>query len=230
MTPWQLFLLDIVKTLIGAFVGALLAFWVNRLTENRKIEREQRAACNLALTLLSKQYGDFLISKASVASNKKGALELWPGLPLWMQLQPTLFTFSVKQNLDIDSIAFLLEGHANIVERLLHAEVGYQSLQSLFEHLNEAAIRRDEIFAAHGGADNTPIDILEEWVGLAIVGKLSAVINSIDARLAADGDMYRKAGESLQQLMIQTYGEKNVVSFKPLGADMKKIAAAIQAT
>jgi len=220
--PCPSFWADISNTLIGAFAGALFAFLVSIYIQNRQRKRERLAACNLAMMILNQQYGDFKIAKAAITTSQREAINIDQNVPLWIQLQKTRFYFSVKQTLNLESIAFILEGNADVVEKLLLVDVKYHDLIHL-SIFNDSAYKRDEILSEHGGVDGIPWPVLEQRLGVSLIGNLSSLTQGIYLRIENDEIAYRSAGNRLYQLMINWFKESDIVPFKPFGADMKKI-------
>ena len=219
------FIFDLLKTLIGAFLGALFAFLVSMSLEYFKRKKEYLANGNLAMMVLSRQYGDFLIAKTFIEIHIANLLRAYPNTPSWAQLQPTLFKFSETLRVNLQSLAFLLEGHSEIVDRLVNVDVKYHDLGDILDTFTEAAYKRHQIFSEHGVTEVTPVDYREaqNWMGIALIGKLESLMDAIDIRLKNDLIAYQKAGQTFNQIMVKRFGINGVVPFQPLGANMEKI-------
>ena len=134
------FWLDVLKTLIGAFTGALLAFLVNIRLQQLERKRKEKAAGNLMLAILSRQFGDYVIAKAGFLADKVEALERDAKTPSWNLFKPTLFQFSDELKVDMETLGFLIDkGKGKVLEHLILANTKYHDFASLTRMHTEAS-------------------------------------------------------------------------------------------
>ena len=150
------FLLDILKTAIGAFFGAGFAFVANEIVRRKQRGRDERAAGNLALSVVSRLYGDFVLAKLNVLKDFSDRQLL----PTWMQLRPTYLDLSSSISFDVESLSFLFQsGKADLFERLANVEVRYHALRRMLEHHSIISSRMVTGLADHGFSNHTLADV-----------------------------------------------------------------------
>lgn len=220
------FWLDVLKTLIGTFAGALLAFFVNIYLQHVERRRKEKAAGNLMLATLSNQFGDFVVAKAGFLSDKDVALKRDKTTPAWNQLQPTLFQFSDDLKVDLQALGFLIEkGKSDVLERLLIANTKYHDLAHLTRMHSEAATERQSRL-------ETPIsenpalsfERAAEVLGGELIGRLDSLAKAIDRRLENDQQIYLNAGKALRAALVELFEEEGLMRFRPLGANEKALS------
>ena len=114
---WNTVAVDIAKTTIGAFAGAMFAFGLTVYRDRRLRLREQRAAGNSAMSVITRQYMDFCKVKREIEADCKIIREAAPNAPKWMKFRPTPSEFNDALRFDMKSLDFLFEhGHAEIVD------------------------------------------------------------------------------------------------------------------
>lgn len=216
-TPDWLWGADIVKTLVGTLVGAGMAFWANRAAECRQLRRTNLAAGNMALSVISRQYGDFLILRAALQAE---ATER-SALPDWLQLQPSLFAFSESLVLDLKSLTFLFEHErGDLLAKLVDAEARYHDLRKLLTMNTEACAARDDAIA-NAGLIDAPLSHLRRFeaaVDAPLRARLSTLNAALKRRAKNDVDSFRSAGPGLRELMLRTYKTTEVMTFTAMGA------------
>src|SRR4051812_27968012 len=92
---------DVSKAFIGSLLGASLAFsfalWRDRVLRSR----EQKAAGNLALAILARQWSDFFRISSAVKQHRAAVLNQEPSIPIWLQILPIDHVFSDRLVFDI---------------------------------------------------------------------------------------------------------------------------------
>lgn len=213
--------LDLGKTLIGTLVGALLAFFVNVRIQQRERERKDKAAGNLMLTILSQQFGDFIQAKAGILRDKEAALHRDANSPAWNHLNPTFFQFSDELKVNTSDLSFLLErGKSDVLERLIIANAKYHDLGHLNESNSEATHEKQKSLEEPLRANpDMSFDVAEKILGNALVGKLDSLAKALYWRIENDQQVYIRAGKTLRAALIEIFGAKGIVAFKPIGAN-----------
>ena len=79
-------ILEITRTVLGVFVGAMLAFRLNRLAQERLKRDDEREAAILVSFTLSRLWNDYKNFSISIAEHKVRLEELHPGMPSWDKL------------------------------------------------------------------------------------------------------------------------------------------------
>ena len=212
-SPW----LDIAKTLVGAFAGAGLAFLANIRIQYLQRHRINQAAGNMALAILSRQYGDFIIFRAGLKQDLDER-QSWPG---WLQVKPTVFGLSESLRFELPTLTFLFEhGRHDLLSTLLLAETRYHDLRNLLERNSAACDARDQSLAKAGLDDFTLIDLHKAEIGVdrAIRAQCDALNQFLQSRALNDVAIYRNAGKALHDLMTSVFKPSEVMPFSAMGA------------
>lgn len=215
--PWEL---DLLKTLVATFIGAGLAFFTNAYFQRRQRERQQRIAGNVALAILSRQYGDFVIAKAAVEAELGRASSFDPPIPIWRAIQPTLFEMNFDLKFDFESLAFLVEdGNENLIEGLMDVETKYHELRRLLASHTKLASQIPHKFSNHGWTNDVPPSerAAEFAAGAALISELESLVKAIANRVATQEQTYISAGSQLEAFMKRKFRNKTF-KFKALGA------------
>jgi hypothetical protein len=208
---------DVAKALVGTFVGAGLAFWANRAAEGRQLRRNNLAAGNVALSVLSRQFGDFVIFRAAIQAEATERKDF----PDWLQFQPSLFAFSESLVLDLKSLTFLFEhARGDLLARLVDAEARYHDLRKLLAMNTEACKERDDAIAKAGLVSASLMELrrFEAAVDAPLRGKLSTLNAALKRRAKNELDNYRSVGRGLRELMLESYKTTEVMTFIAMGA------------
>lgn len=212
-SPW----LDFIKTLTGVFVGAILAFGTNLWIQHLHRRRNNLATGNMALAVLSRQYGDFVIFRANLNRELEDR-SAWPG---WLQIQPTVFGLSEHLRIDVHSLAFLFEHERfDLLEKLVWTDTKYHDLRTILEKNSTACEERDELLAKAGISDFALTDLCkaEIAVGGALISKCDHLNQFLQQRAKNDAEVYKAAGHALHELMSKSFGVARVMSFTAIGA------------
>lgn len=208
--------LDVFKALAGAFSGAFFAYLLNLRIQRVQRDRGNLAAGNLALAVLSKQYGDFLVMHASVLQQA----EERKALPSWLQLMPSMMVLSESLKFDLATLAFLFEdGRHDVLTKLILAETCYQDLRQIYSMNTDACRERDRAASQAGIINFGVADIpkLENVVDASIRGSCRSFCEALKLRGQRDQTVYLEAGTALYQLMVERFGTKKVMAFAALG-------------
>ena len=210
---------DIFKAGIGAFFGALGAFGVNMLVQWLRKSDENLVSGNLALTVLSQQYGHFILSKAMFHEELSRILEQEPDLLLCLYGRPSITTIPETLSLDAKSLTFLLDlKQLDLVQELLKMDFRYHDFRRTLERVNEVAIERHEKFG-----DSLPMknhEVLEK-LGYALIGKSESVALAAMRRIDRDQQGYEAVGHALYTFMAGKYSTDKVVKFCAAGAEKR---------
>lgn len=212
-SPW----LDFIKTLTGVFVGAILAFCTNLWIQHLHRRRNNLATGNMALAVLSRQYGDFVMFRAGL----KQELEDRSAWPRWLQIQPTVFSLSDHLRIDLPSLAFLFEHErADLLAKLVWTDTKYHDLRTILEKNSIACEERDDLLAKSGLSNFTLTDLrkAEIAVGGALMAKCDSLNQILQQRSKNDAEVYKAAGQALHELMSKSFGVAKVMPFTAMGA------------
>jgi hypothetical protein len=212
-TPWWI---DVSKTVIGAFVGAGLAFVANYYWQGRQRKSDQKLAGNIALLTISRQYGYFIVAKSAFSEEMRNA-EL-NNVPSWRAIKPTMFEFDEHLHFDFNSLAYLVEDNKDdLLAKLIDIENRYHDLRKILASHCKAAVQLQRKFSELGWGSNLPDDMTaRRAVGLDLVGELDSLTNAIRKRVETHENTYVAAGKLLEQHMNNKFA-KGVFSFKALG-------------
>jgi hypothetical protein len=200
----------------STFVGAALVFSANIYLQNRQRKNANKAAGNMALTILSKQYGDFVIFRAGL----KNELSEREQFPAWLQLQPTIFSLSESLRFDMPTLVFLLEHkQPEILKMLLIAETKYHDLRMLIERNSDACEIRDIDISNATSSPFGPWDFptVETYVDTRKKTMLSHFNIFLQQRARDDVQIYRAAGKALTEIMNKIARPGEVMPFEALG-------------
>jgi hypothetical protein len=212
-TPWWI---DVGKTVVGAFVGAGLAFVANYYWQDRQRKSDQKLAGNIALLTMSRQYGDFVVEKATFLEEIRNA-EL-NSIPSWRAIKPTMFEFDASLHFDFNSLAYLVEDDKDtLLAKLIDIENRYHDLRKILAAHSKAAAQLQRKFSELGWGNNLPDDqTVRKAVGFDLAGELDSLTNAIRKRIENHENAYVAAGKLLEQHMNKKF-TKGVFIFKALG-------------
>jgi hypothetical protein len=208
------FIADVLKTLIGSFVGAGLAFIFAIRKDSLNRIRDQKAAGNMASLTLTRLANDFLQAKTYLVEYQKYLDRVQPHSPLWMQLKALHFNHA-DVKFDLPSIVFLLEhtGGAPVVEKLItvemkvhdffsqiavHAQANYELQQKLSESTIDPRV---------GGS----IAELNRVGGFALIAKVESFVKGINLHLQNTEPAIRAAAFAMPALMVKIFGDKGTI-------------------
>lgn len=211
-------LLDWGKTLSATFIGAALAFASNFLLQRHLRQRENLAAGNMALAMLSQQYGDYCIFWSALQTDIE--IAIGRGTPDWLSLRPSLFFFSESTSIELDSLAFLAEhrNHAVLKDIVLAAQT-YDDLRTLIKQNTEACAERDQLLDTSLPAGE--VDYSLDWAGATVPASSKALLGALATgllrRAEPRGEVFRRSGKGLREVLVANYGEDRVFPFQAVG-------------
>lgn len=128
---WRSHVADIVKGLIGALIGALLAFTVERCARHAESEDANLEAGLLVLAALEDMETTFFASYCVSVLPHKGTKRAW------LELDSNPGHFPRGPSLDAPSVSFMLsDGGFDIYEQLSSAHAAYAEYEALVSRRN----------------------------------------------------------------------------------------------
>jgi hypothetical protein len=200
------YILDIAKPLIGSFVGASLDFLSNLYFQKKERERKNKAAGHLALTIVLRQYNDFLMVKNGFTEERQERLVYLPNAPIWLLSRPIHFYFSDSLKFNYESLTFLLETkNSDLFLKLALIEKQYYDLAKLTSLFNTYSERIQEKLSGRGN-DNEQ----EFSLGLALKcleddhdlkGKVSSLLSALNKHFEQDEKGYLELIDMLNEIL-----------------------------
>jgi len=208
--PWYE---DVWKTLIGTFLGALLAF-VSTVQHRRTQQRSANvAAGNMAMFQLRAMHRQTTELRLGVRADIKVSHTSWGRVPLWALLRPSVHKPDETIAVDFESLSFLTDTRTG-QEALLqvrHAQELFQQTCQAFDFLQESAVayqeklqeayESKEIFA--DGRMNW--DKLEAHMGAHLVGNRESSFNALLRNIEVNPQITRKSYALLQDDLIRRF-------------------------
>ena len=204
------FLLDISKSLIGAFFGAAAAFGANQILQHQRRRREDRAAGNLAIFILSTHINTVHLLQRELAPYRANAL----------QMPPLEHVLTPPTVIDLKTLSFLIEaGEGQLLGEIRVAEDTFIAAVDALQKRNKFHI--DEIqpaFEQAGFMIGRPVLVQAAFdaLGQRRLGLLTSssehVLNLIDSAseklLAAGGKLHAAIRKEFPRA-------KTVIQFSP---------------
>jgi hypothetical protein len=203
--------LDFGRTVIGTLVGATAAFLFNLWLQHLARRRENLAAGNLAMLVLSRQFSDTLILKRGTEENQVKALKGDASAPLWAQVKPTHFYFPPTLTFNFDSLSFLFSTESRtVMSRLAQAEQLYFDLDSLVQRhadtLEELQRKLSDRNLTHESWE-----VIDMQLGPELIGKANTLTEGLLGRLKRNPDDYTRAIQELRAGLVAIFPEEKVV-------------------
>jgi hypothetical protein len=211
------FVSDVVKTLLGSFAGAGLAFFFALQKDQRSTLREHKAAGNMATLTLGRLGNDFLQVRTYLVEYQRYINKQQPNSPLWMQLKAMHFNFAAVR-FDLPSLVYLMEqkGGAEVVEQLITVEMKcHDFFRQLEEH--QAANYELQKKLSDSGLDpyvGAPIREINKAAGFALIAKVESFVKGINDHLQYTEPAIRQAAVALPQLMVRTFRDKGTIKLE----------------
>jgi hypothetical protein len=200
--------------MIGSFTGAGLAFASNIFFQQKDRNRRNKASGNLALSIIARQYNDFLILRKGFQAERDRVAKGSQNAPPWLQARPMHFYFNEGLKFNYESLTFLFENKTGELFSLLAlVEQRYYDLATLEQSFTEAAVLLQEKLAAAGVREGQAFSLgpIEEAVGHDLLGKILSFLEALEKRFKEDEDDYQKAFTQLRNVMIDEFGENGIV-------------------
>lgn len=206
-----LFLLDISKSLVGAFFGAAAAFGANQLLQHQRRRREDRAAGNLAIFILSTHFNTAHLIRRELAPYRGNA----------PQMPPLEHVLAPPTIIDLKTLSFLIEvGEGQLLGEIRVAEDTFLAAVDALQKRNKFHI--DEIqpaFEKAGFVMGSPVSrqAVDDALGQRKLGLLISssehVLNLIDSA----SEKLLAAGKKLHATIRKEFpGAKIVIQFSAI--------------
>lgn len=206
---------DLTKTLVGSFVGAGLAFFSNYWIQRRERIRKQKAAGNFALSVLARQFNDFLVLRRGYDEEKQRLSGHSPPLPRWLT-KPIHYYFSDSLRIDFESLAFLFElsSSGKMFSSLILAEQRYCDLAKLIQSFGAAAEKLQERISSVPAVNGEYQDIrlFPAAIGPDLLGKVESLLDGIDRSFSDDQRVYEESLTELRRSLIREFGECGIIA------------------
>jgi len=206
------FLLDVSKTLIGAFFGAAFAFGVSAYQQRRQRQRDNKAAGNLATFVLSLHFNTLELIQREIAPHRSFPA----GMPPLEHILPPLTT------LDVKSLSFLIDaGEGQLIGEIAVAEDAFRTAIDALQFRNRLHIDQVQpLFEKAGFVPGASIDTIAVQRALgrrlyeSLILSSQQVVELVDNAAKQTFD----AGEKLNRAMRRKFPKaKVIVAFRSAG-------------
>ncbi|MFZ6813819.1 hypothetical protein ACO0K3_05090 [Undibacterium sp. Rencai35W] len=209
------FFLDVIKALIGSFVGAWLAFFANWLVRQYQREEDRVAAGNLAIVTLGRMINAFLIYKQQVVQTRVETINASPNLPIWMQMRPIFHEFDETLSIDFESLTFLFHPQTHdAMNHLLIAQGKYRNLVGLHKAHFKDMLELQEKISEMSGANQQQdinIDLAMKRVPAYLQGRIESTNIGLVAALENDEKPMIEALRELERSIGSILGRSRLV-------------------
>jgi len=210
-SPWYQ---DVLKTLLGTFIGAVLAF-VSAVLHRRTQQRNADiAAGNMALFYLRAMQRQTTEMRLGVRADISFSSNTYGCVPEWAILRPSINKPDESLKIDFQSLSFLTDSALG-QDALLHARHA-QELYELACHAfglqQESAISYQEKLREVGDFDAISVDgkiswdLLKERIGGVLIGNRTSFFWAHLRNLEVNPAISRNAFELLQGELIKRFG------------------------
>lgn len=207
-SPWYV---EVIRTAIGAFIGALLAFG-SALLQRRMQERNANLrAGNLALFNLRaiyRQTGEVRLGvRSDIAKHRKAFADA----PTWALLRPLMIEMDHIDGFDLESLSFLLDSELGkeAVQHVAYANELYSSLKAVVAQHQEIALEfQKQSIDLYRANPNALWDQLKDHAGPQLVGGRIAFFDALLLRIEKDPALLRACFERLDTAMKERFGNK----------------------
>ena len=210
---------DFVKSAIGPFVGAGLAFLAAKLHESAKLKRESLAAGRLALLTISSQLNDFLVYRTQTRLAFAARAVAGTNPPAWWFAHPAVFHFDPALTIDFKALSFLDEGrnYTDMYGAVRLAEVTYFDLKARNDDMHIAALQVQRLLAEKfGAATEVGINDAAAALGPQLTAQAGDLARAIARRCGKSDELrYFDAFNLLRDEIRAEYGD---VKLPKLGA------------
>lgn len=210
----NLFAKDVLKTLIGTFVGAGLAFLSNFWMQTKIRRRDEIAAGLQALFVIRSQFDDYLNVRFAFYKS----MSVMGDLPECLYAKPMSLNFNESNVFDYKSLSFLLLLPAGVdaYTELQVIERKYFDLAARHEDLNNSAIERQKVTAElHQNNrinEQTPFETIVQLIGPELSARLRDHLRAVVVRVAADERSYVHAYSALKKVLADYFGDEVTLS------------------
>jgi hypothetical protein len=223
------FFIDIFKSLIGAFIGAGLAFLFALHKDKLTRLRAQKAAGNMAVTTLARMLNDFIQVRDAIIENRDEVLAEQPHSPIWMLLKPFPLSYAENLKFDIESLTFLFdhEDGAAVFEKLLTVEIKYHNFFHMLGEHRIVSQDAQDVLAEKipNPTEERPLKEVIAALGFARVARMESTIKVIFEHVDGSEKFYLAAAEALPALLRKLFGKKGLIKIAPPASAAPKKAA-----
>lgn len=212
---WGHFTSGVVTTLIGSFAGAGFAFLANWISQRRIEKRDNTTAGRLALLTIRAQWDDFTNYRWGIFSAVANLYaQIGQNAPEWALAKPMAVNFSDSNAFKFESLGFLLSTSTgrDAFQKLQHLERTYFDLSARHVDFNAATqeLQRSVATLQMGVANAERLSYadLERHIGPELLTRVIDFQRAVVLRADRDEDRYKAAFESLNDAMVERYGEK----------------------
>lgn len=219
---------EILKSLVGTFIGAILAFVSNWWFKYESHRREELAAGLRALFTIRSQFDDFINVRFALQHSMNAMAKIMPNEPEWCYAKPMTFNFDPSNTFDFKSLSFLLsiETGRSAYEGLQFIERTYLDLMARHADLNASALELQkataEIFRTHLNMAATTFETMEGMLGPELPTRVRSHLQAVVIRIDRDEQRYAKVFNDLNAEMNKLFGENVKLSKLTIPEKCKK--------
>ncbi|HLP98990.1 MAG TPA: hypothetical protein VK149_11130 [Sideroxyarcus sp.] len=219
---------DLIKTLLGTFVGASLAFIFNRYMQSQNQYQDDLAAGRRALFTIRNQIDDFANYRYAFQSSVDHVNSGIPSAPEWCLAKPMGFNFNPSNVFDYKSLSFLLSKQSgrDAYQQLQLVERTYLDLMARHSDLNSSAIdiqkAISELQNTIGNIQNISLNSLESHVSAELVYRVRDQLRAVALRIDQDEQRYFDALNALNQALQEILGNDAIIPFLTISEKLKK--------
>lgn len=218
---------DLLKTVIGSFLGATFAFAFAMWREGKKELKDNCAAGNVATLVLARQLSDYNKTVTSLKYFDNAVLKQNAELPYWMRMVPAvppLYSDYLKHSLPSLNFITTCPSGPEVLQRLVDAEMKYHYFFAMLaKHAEEMKVAQDRLAAS--GLDpfgKSQVTELEAAVGFATVARLNSIVKAIFIQMNRDAGFFEIALESLEKLLVAKFEKGTVVKVTELEKSLQE--------
>jgi len=206
---------EIIKPLVGTFIGAILAFLSNWWFKYESQSREELASGLRALFTIRSQFDDFINVRFALQHSMNAmAKAIMFNEPEWCYAKPMAFNFNPSNIFDFKSLSFLLstETGRNAYQGLQLIERTYLDFTARHADLNSSALELQkttaELFRTHLNLTSATLETMESMLGPELPARVKSHLQALVIRIDRDERRYLKVFDELNTVMDQLFGDK----------------------
>ena len=206
----------LMKTAVGPFIGASLAFASTLLIQRRNRRRDDLSAGNLALLSIVAQLDDYLnyrLGMRLAVAQRASGIALSKPMPLWLLAHPVVHHFS-DRSFDYKSLSFLLDRRPGQValSKLANLERAYFDLKERQAELARTAVDVQQCLADRMREHTGKVEVgaLNAAVGIELRVRAADQLVSVMQRLDQDEDLYVGTFKVLRDQLVPKFDERRL--------------------
>ena len=206
-------ILEIMKTVLGVFVGAMLAFRLNRLTQEQLKRDDQREAAILVSLTLSRLWNDYKNFSTSIAEHKVRLEKLHPGMPSWDKLPvhlplPTFPKAFEEIKFEFSSLPFLFGiGYESLLGELHMCQERYANFTHFVTEYNAAHVEAHrQVIEKFGAMGEAPMSEIEKSLGPVLYLRLEFLAGAVLTSIEKDMAHIRRVNGELEVALSRHFG------------------------